>query len=146
MPGIGKNGIAAGERGLNQKGRSKRGRAARRYNRINKPWRSARRFRAVVMGRSQVFMALCMVACIEAIFLTAQGVFAFNGMEKPLFGISRESSTWLLPEGGCGGKDVPDDKKERGVTIDIKNGKVEFWKKEQSTQRKVWEEAIEKEN
>lgn len=119
--------------------------AAYRYNKRTKPWRFARRFRAAVTEkRRRRRAALYILICMEAVLWTAESIGAFHGAAKPLIGISRESGTWIQTEGmGSGekrGRIVPGNRKESGITIDLKNGKVEFWKKEQSVQRQGQEE------
>lgn len=109
------------------------------YNRRKKPWRS-RSFlktsvRTAMRRKSCVFRAcLCCITAAELIVIriTDPGIFTKAGHLLQIDLVTERSveQTDLEEE-----STYPFDKKDSGVTIDLKEGKVEFWRTEEKVRR-----------
>lgn len=105
----------------------------RKYNRNKKPWRNSRLYSKAVGRKNHRFrVCLCCVAMMELLIIGVREPSLFSAAEPPL-SVSRESELFLETEipGGNDGT-WPADQKESGFTIDLKKGKVEFWRKNQT--------------
>ncbi len=112
------------------------------YNRKRKPWRNARHFKRLAgVRRSSLIPVLCGVIVLEGMVLAGRCVQAgteeFSSPFRDVITIQRDGSVDSEPEDEYGkGREAaplwPGETKERGFSIDWKDGKLRFWQKEES--------------
>lgn len=108
----------------------------KRYNRSKKPWRR-RGFLRASMGRHSHMFRKCLgcMALAEMIVIGVNNPALFRYASR-LFDIGcvKEQTVETVDFGAE--EDVPpSDKKDSGVTIDWKEGRVEFWRTEEKLRR-----------
>ena len=108
----------------------------KRYNRSKKPWRSRGFLRASMGRRTHIFRNClsCMVlAELIVIGVNDPGIFTETARRFHI-GCVKEETVETADFGTL--EDVPpSDKKDSGVTIDWKEGRVEFWRTEEKLRR-----------
>ena len=108
----------------------------KRYNRSKKPWRSRGFLRASMGRRIHIFRnCLSCMALAELIVIGVNdpGIFT-EAARRFHIGCVKEETVETADFGTL--EDVPpSDKKDRGVTIDWKEGRVEFWRTEEKLRR-----------
>lgn len=119
---------------------------AKRYSRRKKPWRAAGRYRAAVRGTggalrrslyAAVFLEALVITGLKTGILPGGGSFdqmaGFPEGSDPLIEITGESEAWT--EDGSSPDEpheFPGQRKDSGVTIDWKKGRLEFWRSSQT--------------
>lgn len=105
----------------------------KRYNRSKKPWRSRGFLRASMGRRIHIFRnCLSCMALAELIVIVVNdpGIFTEAARRFHIGCVKEETVDFGTLE------DVPpSDKKDSGVTIDWKEGRVEFWRTEEKLRR-----------
>lgn len=103
-----------------------------RYNRQRKPWRSVRFIHALRGGKNYVpRLCLCGMIGLEVMVIGVREPELFLEAGR-LFEAGWEHSRTAESEPAADIEPYPSDRSDSGITIDLKEGKVEFWRTDQS--------------